>query len=353
MRNFGFPPWLRFALVLGLAHGVADGSAGLLLGNLPSTRPGLQVALLIFIYNALAFGAQPLVGWFADKEERSRLTAVTGLCLLALALFPMPTGGLEVSVLLAGIGSAAFHVGAGALTLRSCGGRSDGVGLFAAPGVVGLAIGGALAVSHQYPYFLFQIGLLVLLLVIAIWPNRFQPPLKLTRVQQPVFETHDWIMIGLLTAVSLRSLIWTSLQLASGGHIGALLALGVAAGIGKIAGGFLAERVGYRSWTFMALALAAPLIAFGGKRLGFLLAGVALLQSTIPCSIAAIARLLPTRPATATGLVLGLAVALGGLPPMLTAPFAVLTPILTLGVILAAAAGFWYTISPRENSPLP
>jgi MFS transporter, FSR family, fosmidomycin resistance protein len=187
MRNFGFPPSLQFALVLGLAHGVADGSAGLLLGNLPSTRPGLQVALLIFIYNALAFGAQPLVGWFADKGERSRLTAITGLCLLALALFPMPTGGLEVSVLLAGIGSAAFHVGAGALTLRSCGGRSDGVGLFAAPGVVGLAIGGALAVSHQYPYFLFQIGLLVLLLVIAIWPNRFQPPLKLTRVQQPVF----------------------------------------------------------------------------------------------------------------------------------------------------------------------
>jgi hypothetical protein len=38
---------------------------------------------------------------------------------------------------------------------------------------------------------------------------------------------------------------------------------------------------------------------------------------------------------------------------MLTAPFAVFTPILTLGVILAAAAGFWYTISPRENSPLP
>ena len=98
----------------------------------------------------------------------------------------------------------------------------------------------------------------------------------------------------------------------------------------------------------MALALAAPLIAFGGKRLGFLLAGVALLQSTIPCSIAALARLLPARPATATGLVLGLSVALGGLPPMLSAPFAAFTPILTLAVILAAAAGFWYTISPIE-----
>ncbi len=350
MNNFGFSASLRLPLVLGLAHGVADGSAGLLLGHLPAACPGLQVALLIFIYNALAFGAQPLVGWFADKLDRCRATAIAGLCLLALSLLPMPIGGFALPVLLAGIGSAAFHVGAGALTLRSCGGRSDGAGLFAAPGVVGLAIGGALAVSNWYPYFLFQIGLIVVLFVIALWPNQTQVPLKLTRQQQPIFESHDWIMIGLLTAVSLRSLIWSTLQLASGGHIGALVALGVAAGIGKIIGGFLAERVGYRRWTFLALAIAAPLLAFGGKRLGYLLPGVALLQSTIPCSIAAMARLLPTRPATATGLVLGLAVALGGLPAMFAIPVPVLTPILALVIILAAAAGFWYTISPRSIS---
>ena len=82
------------------------------------------------------------------------------------------------SPFLAGIGSAAFHVGAGALTLRSCGGRSDGAGLFAAPGVVGLAIGGALAVSGYYPYAPFLIALLALFVAIVLWPKQRQPALN-------------------------------------------------------------------------------------------------------------------------------------------------------------------------------
>jgi FSR family fosmidomycin resistance protein-like MFS transporter len=341
---------LRLPLLLGLAHGVADGSAGLLLGHLPATHPGTQVALLVLIYNALAFGAQPLVGWLADRSGRSRACAGGGLLLLGLALLPIPFAGFEFAVFLAGIGSAAFHVGAGALTLRSCGGRSDGAGLFAAPGVVGLAIGGALAVSGYYPYAPFLIALLALFVAIVLWPKQRQPALNLTDSKEPIFESHDWIMIGLLTAIALRSLIWTAAQFASSGHVTALVALGVAAGIGKIAGGFLAQRLGYRRWTLLALTIATPLLAFGGKRLGYLLPGIALLQSTIPCSITAMARLMPTRPATATGLVLGLAVALGGLPPIFAASFSALSPILTLVVILAAAAGFWYTIAPRPRA---
>jgi MFS transporter, FSR family, fosmidomycin resistance protein len=155
-------------------------------------------------------------------------------------------------------------------------------------------------------------------------------------------------MIGLLTAVALRSLLWTSFQFASAGQITALIALGVAAGIGKIVGGFAAERLGYRRWTLLSLLVAAPLIAFAGKKLALLLPGVALLQSSIPCSIAAMARLLPARPATATGLVLGLAVALGGLPSLLAIPQA-LTPAVALAIILVAAVGFWFTTEPRRQ----
>jgi len=92
----------------------------------------------------------------------------------------------------------------------------------------------------------------------------------------------------------------------------------------------------------ISLLIAAPLLAFAGKKLALLLPGVALLQSSIPCSIAAMARLLPTRPATATGLVLGLAVALGGLPTLLSIP-PTLTPLLALAIILVAAIGFWFT----------
>ena len=267
--------------------------------------------------------------------------------LLAASLIMRGLGFGEVAVFVAGAGSAAFHVGAGALTLRACGGRSDAAGLFAAPGVIGLAIGGALAVSGHYLYAPFFVSLLAFAFLIQAWPIPPRETSVSKPTKEPIFESHDWIMIGLLTAVALRSLLWTSFQFASAGQITALIALGVAAGIGKIIGGFAAERLGYRRWTLLSLLVGAPLLAFAGKKLALLLPGVALLQSSTPCSIAAMARLLPTRPATATGLVLGLAVALGGLPTLLAIPPA-LTPTVALAITLVAAVGFWFTTEPRR-----
>jgi MFS transporter, FSR family, fosmidomycin resistance protein len=337
----------RLPSALGIAHGVSDGAAGLLLGSLAANSSATQIALLVLIYNALAFGSQPLIGYFADRLRSPRAFASGGMVLLAAGLITRESGFGELAVFMAGIGSAAFHVGAGALTLRSCAGRSDAAGLFAAPGVIGLAIGGALAVSGHYLYLPFFVSLLAFVFLIQSWPIPPGGASVSKPTKEPIFESHDWIMIGLLTAVALRSLLWTSFQFASAGQITALIALGVAAGIGKIIGGFAAERLGYRRWTLLSLLIAAPLLAFAGKKLSLLLPGVALLQSSIPCSIAAMARLLPARPATATGLVLGLAVALGGLPTLLAIP-PMLTPAVALAVILVAAVGFWFTTEPRR-----
>src|SRR5262245_41952435 len=137
---------LTLPLILGLAHGAADGAAGLLLGGLPHAMPLERVALLVLLYNLLAFGGQPLAGLLADYVARPRAAALAGLALLAGALL-LGGGQPQAAVLLAGMGSAAFHVGGGALALSATGGRASGPGLFAAPGVVGLAAGGALAAS--------------------------------------------------------------------------------------------------------------------------------------------------------------------------------------------------------------
>src|SRR5260221_6043849 len=176
----------------------------------------------------------------------------------------------EAAVLMAGLASAAFHVGAGALTLRSCGGRSDAAGLFAAPGVIGLAIGGALAVSGHYLYLPFLILLIALMLLIQAWPLPPRLPSGSKASKEPIFESHDWIMIGLLTAVALRSLLWTSFQLASAGQINALIALGVAAGVGKIIGGFVAERFGYRRLPLLSPLIAGPPLAFARQKISLL-----------------------------------------------------------------------------------
>ena len=123
----------RLPAALGIAHGVSDGAAGLLLGSLATNSSATQITLLVLIYNALAFGSQPMIGYFADSLRSPRIFASGGMVLLAASLITRGLGLGEVATLVAGVGSAAFHVGAGALTLRSCDGRSDAVGLLRLP----------------------------------------------------------------------------------------------------------------------------------------------------------------------------------------------------------------------------
>jgi hypothetical protein len=68
----------RLPSVLGLAHGVSDGAAGLLLGSLATDAPATQITLLVLFYNALGFGAQPLIGYFAGGIRSPRTFASGG-----------------------------------------------------------------------------------------------------------------------------------------------------------------------------------------------------------------------------------------------------------------------------------
>ena len=78
---------LLLPATLGLAHGIADGAAGLLLGGLPGRLEGLQqVAVLVLLYNVLAFACQPLFGLLTDQLGRPKLVALVGLGLQAAGL---------------------------------------------------------------------------------------------------------------------------------------------------------------------------------------------------------------------------------------------------------------------------
>lgn len=337
---------LWFPTLLGLAHGLADGIAGLLLGYLPQTVSLEQVALLVLVYNLLAFGGQPVAGLLADRLQRPRWAALTGLTLLGAALLLAPLN-LTGAIMLAGLGSATFHVGGGALALGYTPNRAAGPGLFAAPGVVGLALGGAVAAWYGLVIWPFLPGLLVLMLVLMLLPLPDLPysdPVE----EEPLFAGHDWLMLILLVAIALRSAVWNIFQLIEAGHFAMLIWLGFAAMIGKAGGGILADWLGWRRWAVGVLFIAALLLTFGGEHFIPLSLGIALLQSATPATVALSARFAPRHPATVSGLVFGLAIALGGIP-FLAGPLPVLrSPPTILLTGLCAALGLWWATQPRQ-----
>ncbi len=299
--------------IMGICHGIADATAGFLLGSLVNTTSLEQTSWLIIIYNILGFGYQPVAGMYTDKFQCPRQATLLGLLSL-LASLVVVGWQPQLAVALAGIGSAAFHVGGGSLALSATPNRTTGQGIFAAPGVVGLAVGGALGLegySFTMPLILF-LGVMIALVTVIKLPRLAK--IEVDKPELPMSEEYDWVMLVLITAIALISTVWTSFQFLLQAHLIFLIALAIAAAIAKILGGIIAEYWGWQAWIVTSLSLAILLLLWGQENPLTLLISLGLLQSTVPITIAATGRMMPNQPATAAGFALGLAILIGGIP---------------------------------------
>ncbi len=335
----------RLLALLGAAHAVSDGSAGWLIGYLSGRLSIVEVGGLVLLYNALAFAAQPPIGLLLDRARQPRRAVFVSLGLMSLAL--LLVGQPVLAVALAGLASAVFHVGGGTLAIGLSRGRATGLGVFAAPGVIGLACGGALAVASQAS----PIVLLVLLIVVSVGFARLSRSISLERspADTPAFDDLDSIVLALLSAIALRSALWSAFEWVLAGNLPMVLAAALAAGTGKVVGGVLADRLGWRRWAIGSLAVAAPLLAIGPDSGLIFLIGLALLQSATPVTFAAIARLLPERPGVAAGLSVGLAIAVGGLFVFSGLGSYITSPLITLGLSAGGGALLWWALSGDSN----
>jgi FSR family fosmidomycin resistance protein-like MFS transporter len=241
------------------------------------------------------------------------LLGLAGQVLALVAVTRIPT----LAIAIAGLGSAFFHVGAGAIALNATPGRATGVGLFAAPGVLGLGVGGARAIA-AVPAAPVLVGFLLILLALLAAKLPTSPAVARVVGSAPspraVFEAHDLLVIGLLAAIALRSLVWTACTWIIEGQSASLLALTAAAAAGKALGGPLADCFGWRRWSVAALLGAAVLACAGPANPYVVCLSAALLQSATPASVVALLAWLPGRPALTAGLAFGLAIAVGGAP---------------------------------------
>lgn len=303
---------------LGLAHGISDCAAGFLIGGLALGGSLERAGWLALAYNALAFGLQPAAGWLADRSGRYREMVLVGLALGGAALLFFAFQPV-LAIGLAGLGSAALHAAGGGLALIATPGRAAGPGWFAAPGVLGLALGGLLAAQA-----VDLTWMLILALIGSGTLGAILCPKRSALIAQPALQkagpsASEWIIILLILALALRSTLWTGLQLRAEGQSGVFLQVALAAALGKALGGMLADRLTWKRWILSALALAAVLLTVSATDWPgnlALLAGVFFLQSITPVLLAALGGALPGQPGLAASLGLGFAVILGSLPAL-------------------------------------
>ncbi|HWC54806.1 MAG TPA: MFS transporter [Chitinophagaceae bacterium] len=303
-------------LLLGAGHGLNDMIAGYFLGSLVQVRADmLQISLGLFIYNLLAFGGQYPVALLLEKirNPKNMLLIAYGLNIAALIFFSLIP---QLSIVLAGVASAMYHVAGGTICAKK--NKAMNIGLFAAPGVAGLIAGGYVAYEKIFvSYWLISAAILILvsLVFLSIRSHKLYavPGQDTTSNKKFQLDQHDLVMILLLTIISLRSVVWDVFQLIHQNNYGWLIAIAAAAFIGKIAGGWIADRIGWRLYTFLALGFATPLLTFFRNEILLFCIGIGLLQSSIPSTTALLIQSLKGKTERAIGLSFGTTIMAGAI----------------------------------------
>jgi FSR family fosmidomycin resistance protein-like MFS transporter len=233
----------------------------------------------ILLYNGLAFGLQPLAGLTLDRINTPRRGAAFALLLSALGMI-VTWVDLRVGIICAGTGSALFHAGAGGVAIQTTPKRATGIGLFTAFGVIGLAVGSQLAF---YFSTITISGFVIVLTVLAavIWFYRADAP-EVQAGSETTVSGMEIFVAAIVIAVALRSFIWVTGKAGIDEYTQPALWIALSAGLGKLLGGILADRFGWRQWMVTALATSIPLLALKGTGFFLLLLGVFFLQSVTP-----------------------------------------------------------------------
>jgi FSR family fosmidomycin resistance protein-like MFS transporter len=242
----------------------------------------------------------------------------TATSLPTLSLAP-----LAISIA-AGLGNALFHLGGGLDTLNDSSRRAAALGVFVSPGALGLFIGTLWGKGSAVPLLLAPAGSLLLTAAILILARRTYG--SFSSENAPYDPTPKGSIISLsplFLVVVLRS--WMGMSQAFPWKADFAVILTVSLMLGKMAGGFLSDRLGRNTASAASLLPADLLYLLSALPLPGILA-VFLFNMTMPITLHAAAEQLPGAKGFSFGL-LTFALFLGFLPSALGWPSPFASPI--------------------------
>ena len=256
--------------------------------------PDLQVTsvtMLFFVYNALAFLTQPLVGLWLDRTTMTAfpyLPVATGLLLCGTLLgFGIVTSVLPAPpllvALLMGLGNSLFHVYGGKFVTEQTGNDAPTLGLFVSTGALGVTLGSLFPSLWLWGTAMVCIGVLTLF----FW-KKIKDVSDMTISVQPLSIGKGSLLVALvmvLLVVFVRSFFGQLVPELGHGAIFYPILLCLLGFLGKATGGFVACQFGMGRTLSVSLMLAGVCFLLGGRHAVFFLPMVFLLNLSMPVTL--------------------------------------------------------------------
>lgn len=336
-------------ILLITGHFVTDINTGALPAFLPFIKESLDLsytmtASIILVFNVTSSVIQPIFGYFSDRWSARWLLPV-GCFIAPLGLGLLGFGSsyawILIFVSLSGVGQASYHPEGFKIVNRLSGEKkASGNSLFIFGGNLGFAIGPILATlffSHfglrgSLWFILPGIAMAAVFLATPRWkekedlsirqaeylekPNSSRRRLLPMTLLLLVVVFRSAARLGLLTFIPFYfiSILHTDPMIA-GKYLSVFLLAGTA---GTLAGGLIADRYGYRRFVLASLCLSSIFLYLfffttGSWSLIFFAVAGLILISSHAVTMAMGQSFMPQNVGMASGLILGLAMGIGGI----------------------------------------
>lgn len=269
---------------------------GLCLCCLYMATTGIRDLLKYFVvYNVLAFLTQPLTGMLADRVKQRHWILLASIIMLILAVLETvcvmpfcsaaPVFLLVVLSVLLGIGNSLFHVWGGKETAVRTGNDIRALGVFVSTGAFGLAVG-SVFLSRALMF-----GLLLGICILALAYLRIDTakPIVTTEVdiENKVYpKLLVWaVLILIMLIVTGRSFMGESFTGVIDKTPMVVLLIGALTMMGKMAGGWLVKWMGMVTSVILLVAGVIVCLAAKGNFIGIALAGLFMVNCTMPITL--------------------------------------------------------------------
>ena len=266
----------------------------------------LQNFLGVFIlYNVLAFLTQPLTGLWADRMRDKHWMLLLSVILLALAVLTMSfhsSFSCYLVPVLAGMGNSFFHVWGGKQVILKAGNDMRALGLFVSTGAFGLAV--SMVFSSMSLLFVFLLAI-SLLAVVYVRLEKRDEGLEINSGPSslPSGGVGGGFLLFLIVAfVVFRSFMGESFSSAIVKNDMVVLLVGLIAMLGKMAGGWLACRLGVIWMMAIVLTVALGCLLCRSSERYVMLTGLFAINCTMPVTLYWANNLLKGREGLAFGL---------------------------------------------------
>ncbi len=297
--------------------------------------------LLALGYDALAFLPQCLLGALLDRFPKLPAGVIGCVLVMAALLLPWDTAALVVI----GIGNALVHIAGAQKTLTSTQGNIAPCGIFVGGGSFGVIAGQLLAKTAFPLYVWVPLVLMAAALAVVLFVAKYDTTPAVATGFSIERDCADDLLVTLMMAVvAARAYIGYAIPTEWNKTVSQTVMLFVSMGIGKMLGGVLADRIGYRKTAAFSLLVGLPFLLCGNRLMWVSLIGVGLFSMTMSLTVGVLVSRFSKMPCFSFG-VTTVALFLGTVPAFFVRPTSMTAHVVIVSVLsVTVFSALWYSV---------